>query len=60
MKNLIYTFKLENEEGMVITSVVIDTYKNAYYVISRLLEEGLFEIKAPAILTPISVTDYDC
>ena len=60
MKNLIYTFKLENEEGKVITSVIIDTYEKAYFIISRLLEEGLFEIKAPAELTPLNVMEYDC
>lgn len=60
MKNLIYTFKLENEEGEVITSIVCDTYDNAYFIISRLLEEGLFKISFPAKCIPLDVIDYDC
>ena len=60
MKNLIYTFKLENEEGKVITSVVCDTFNNACFIISRLLEEGHLKISAPAKCIPLDVIDYDC
>ena len=60
MKNLIYTFKVENEEGKIITSVVCDTYKNALFIVSRLLEEGYLQIKAPATLTTLEVLNYDC
>ena len=51
MNNLIYTFKVENEEGEMITSIVCDSYNNALFIISRLLEEGYLKLKAPATLT---------
>ena len=60
MKNLIYTFKVENEEGNIIVSIICDTYENAYFIVSRLLEEGYLQIKAPAQLYPLEVLDYDC
>lgn len=60
MKNLIYTFKVENEEGEMITSIVCDSYNNALFIISRLLEEGYLKLKAPATLTTLEVLDYDC
>ena len=60
MKNLIYTFRVENEEGKIITSIICDRYENAYYIVSRLLEEGYLEIKAPAELISLEVLDYDC
>ena len=60
MKNLIYTFQIKNEEGIVFTSVVIDTYEHALYVVSRLLEEGYLQIHAPAELISMEVLDYDC
>ena len=57
MKNLIYTFRIENEEGEMITSIICDTYENAYFIVSRLLEEGYLQIKAPAQLYPLEVLD---
>lgn len=60
MKNLIYTFRIENEEGKMITSIICDTYENAYFIVSRLLEEGYLQIKAPTQLYPLEVLDYDC
>ena len=60
MKNLIYTFRIENEEGEMITSIICDTYENAYFIVSRLLEEGYLQITAPAQLYPLEVLDYDC
>ena len=60
MKNLIYTFRVENEEGKIITSIICDSYENAYYIVSRLLEEGYLEIKALAELISLEVLDYDC
>lgn len=60
MKNLIYTFRIENEEGEMITSIICDTYENAYFIVSRLLEEGYLQIKAPAQLYPLEVLNYDC
>ena len=60
MKNLIYTFRIENEEGKMITSIICDTYENAYFIVSRLLEEAYLQIKAPAQLYPLEVLDYDC
>lgn len=60
MKNLIYTFRIENEEGEMITSIICDTYENAYFIVSKLLEEGYLQIKAPAQLYPLEVLDYDC
>ena len=43
-----------------ITSIICDTYENAYFIVSRLLEEGYLQIKAPAQLYPLEVLDYDC
>ena len=60
MKNLIYTFKVENEEGNMIVSIICDTYENAYFIVSRLLEEEYLQIKAPAKLSTLEVLDYDC
>ena len=60
MKNLVYIFRLENKEGEEITSVVCDTFNNACFIISRLLEEGHFKIHAPAKCIPLDVIDYDC
>lgn len=60
MKNLIYTFKIVNNENEVITSIVCDTYENAYYIVSRLLEEGYLLLNSPAELIPLGVMDYDC
>lgn len=60
MKNLIYTFKVENEEGNMIVSIICDTYENAYFIVSRLLEEGYLQIKAPAELSTLEVLNYDC
>ena len=45
MKNLLYTFKIKSEEGEVFSSIVVDSYNHALYVIARLLEEGYFKIK---------------
>lgn len=60
MKNLIYTFKVENEEGNIIASIICDTYENACFIVSRLLEKGYLQIKAPAKLSTLEVLDYDC
>ena len=60
MKNLIYTFKLKNNEGELITILVINSKEHAYYVISTLLENGYYKIKAPAIIEEMDVLDYDC
>ena len=60
MKNLLYTFKIRNKEGEVYSSVIMDSYEHALYVISRLLEEGYYKIKAPAELISLEVLDYDC
>ena len=60
MKNLLYTFKIKNEEGEVYSSIVIETYEQALYVVAKLLEKGYFQIKAPAELIPMEVLDYDC
>ena len=60
MKKLLYKFKIKNEEGEVFSSVVIESYERALYVVARLLEEGYFKIKAPAELISLEVLDYDC
>ena len=60
MKNLIYTFRIENEDGEMITSIICDTYENTYFIVSRLLEEGYLQIKAPAKLSTLEVLDYEC
>lgn len=60
MKNLIYTFKVKNDDEELITSIVINSKESAFYVISRLVEEGLLKIKLPAIIEEMDVLDYDC
>ncbi|MGN1322883.1 MAG: hypothetical protein ACI4VT_02640 [Bacilli bacterium] len=60
MKNLIFTFKVKNDEEELITSIVINSKESAFYVISRLVEEGLLKIKLAAIIEEIDVLDYDC
>ena len=60
MKNLLYTFKIKSEEGEAFSSIVMDSYEHALYVIARLLEEGYFKIKAPAELISLEVLDYEC
>lgn len=59
-KNLLYTFKIKSEEGEVYSSIVIETYEQALYVVAKLLEKGYFQIKAPAELISMEVLDYDC
>lgn len=60
MKNLLYTFKLKNKKKEVLASIVIDTREHAYYVISRLVEEGMIKIKTPLEIVEMEVIDYDC
>ena len=59
-KNLLYTFKIKGEEGEVYSSIVIETYEQALYVVAKLLEKCYFQIKAPAELISMEVLDYDC
>ncbi len=60
MKNLLYTFRLKNKKKSIITSIIIDTREHAYYVISRLVEEGMIKIKTPLEIVEMEVIDYDC
>lgn len=60
MKNLIYTFKIKNDNEELVTSIVINSKESAYYVISRLVEEGILKINLPAIIEEMDVLDYDC
>lgn len=60
MKNLIYTFKVKNDDEELITSIVINSKESALYVISRLVEEGILKINLPAIIEEMDVLDYDC
>lgn len=60
MKNLIYTFKIKNDDEELVTSIVINSKESAYYVISRLVEEGILKINLPAIIEEMDVLDYDC
>ena len=60
MKNLIYTFKIKNDDEELVTSIVINSKGSAYYVISRLVEEGILKINLPAVIEEMDVLDYDC
>lgn len=60
MKNLIYTFKIKNDDEELVTSIVINSKESAYYVITRLVEEGILKINLPAIIEEMDVLDYDC
>ena len=55
MKNLIYTFKIKNDDEELVASIVINSKESAYYVISRLVEEGILKINLPAIIEEMDV-----
>lgn len=60
MKNLLYIFKIKNNEGEIIFSTNTDSRDKALFFASMFLYLGYFPIKAPAEILDIDILDYDC
>ena len=60
MKNLLYTFKIENKKGSIIFTTTTCDEETALFIASTLLFEGYFPIKSPAYIRYMGATDYDC